>query len=481
MSTKSWSKFQTNIFDFVEHGEGNAIIDAVAGSGKSTTIVEALNRVKGSSIFLAFNKSIADELKSRGVNARTFHSLTFSPVVRAKGARGVEMNKLSLLCKTYFTGEELRIYGSFAQKMVSLARQAGFGCLVQESKHAWMDIIDYHNLELDTERGSIDRAIELSSELLKYSNMSKMVDFDDLLYLAVKDGISLPKFDMVFVDEAQDTNAIQRAILRKILKPESRLVAVGDPAQAIYGFRGADSDSMDLIKQEFGCIELPLSISYRCPTSVVEYAQRWVRHIEAAPKAPAGEVNNLGKNWDNGVFQCGDLVVCRRTAPLISLAYSLLRARIGVQVMGRDIGEGLKALVRKMQAQNIDHLVDKLGVYQTRETEKAIAKGLEAKAEAIKDKVVSIKTLIECLGEDNRTVSALIGIVDELFADKKSCVTLATIHKAKGLEADRVFWLDYNWSAKWNMKPWQSQQEMNLCYVAVTRAKKALFTLELKN
>ena len=91
-----------------------------------------------------------------------------------------------------------------------------------------------------------------------------MANFDDLLYLAVKDGISLPKFDFIFVDEAQDTNAIQRALLRKIMKKTSRVVVVGDPAQAIYGFRGADSESMNLIAEEFDCKRLPLSISCRC-------------------------------------------------------------------------------------------------------------------------------------------------------------------------------------------------------------------------
>ncbi|MBN6046748.1 UvrD-helicase domain-containing protein, partial [Citrobacter sp. ku-bf4] len=125
-----------------------------------------------------------------------------------------------------------------------------------------------------------------------------MVDFDDLLYLAVKDGISLPKFDFIFVDEAQDTNAIQRALLRKIMRKGSRIVAVGDPAQAIYGFRGADSESLNLIAEEFDAIKLPLSISYRCSTSVVSYAQQWVSHIQAAPGAKAGEVQELGTKWD---------------------------------------------------------------------------------------------------------------------------------------------------------------------------------------
>jgi hypothetical protein len=130
--TRVWSPLQQDIFDFVQSGHGNAIVEAVAGSGKSTTIVEALKRVKGSSIFLAFNKSIADELKSRGVNARTFHSLTYTPVTQAKGVRAVEANKLRYLCDAKFKGDDMALYGAFACRLVGLARQLGVGCLVPD-------------------------------------------------------------------------------------------------------------------------------------------------------------------------------------------------------------------------------------------------------------------------------------------------------------------------------------------------------------
>src|SRR5208337_3667275 len=145
--------------------------------------------------------------------------------------------------------------------------------------------------------------------------------FDDLLFLAVKDGIRLPTFDNVLVDEAQDTNAIQRAILRKIMHDDSRLVAVGDPSQGIYGFRGADHDAMDLIKSEFDADELPLTVSYRCATAIVKYASQF------------------------GV---------------IELAYELMTARKPAYMMGREIGEGLVNLIRKQQAKGILNLIAKL-------------------------------------------------------------------------------------------------------------------------
>ena len=478
---RTWSAYQQAIFQFVESGTGNAVVEAVAGSGKSTTIVECIARIptSQSSLLLAFNKSIADELKNKGVNARTFHSLTYTAVTRHKNTRNVEGNKLRMLVERNLSGEDAFVYGNFIAKLVGIARQAGVGCLVQDIPGEWDALVQYHNLELENENASYSRALELASKLLEWSNASPMVDFDDLLYIAVKDGLSLPKFDFVFVDEAQDTNAIQRALLRKILKPTSRVIAVGDSAQAIYGFRGADSNSLQLISDEFNCTKLPLTVSYRCPTSVVEYAHQWVGHIEAAEGAPRGEVQQLGTNWTTKSFAPNDLIVCRTTKPLIQVGYKLLKARVPARIMGREIGQGLKSLINKLNAKGIDALGTKLGAWCEREVEKALVKKHDDKVEAIQDKADAISCLIDGLPETNRTIPALLAVIDELFSEGVNVVTLATIHKAKGLEAHKVFWLNSSQCpAKWAKQDWQKQQEINLCYVATTRAQETLVLIE---
>lgn len=477
--SRIWSPYQQAIFSHIEDPTaGNAIVKAVAGSGKSTTLVEGVNRVKGSHIFLAFNKSIADELKDRGVNARTFHSLTFSPVLSFLGQRNVETNKLRTLCKE-FMGRDEFIYGAFACRLVGLARNAGVGALVPDSEGAMWELAERHDLQPDSERADFKRGLQYASQLLQMSNLSKMVDFDDLLYRAVLDDIALPKFDFVFVDEAQDTNAIQRALLKKIMKPNSRLVAVGDPAQAIYGFRGADSESMQMIADEFQCKELPLTISYRCPTSVVKYAQQWVKHIEAAPNAPEGEVMHLGQEWSPTTFRPGELVVCRTTKPLIALAFKLVKARVPVTVVGREIGQGLVTLIKKMGAVDIDGLELKLDAWLERETNKAMVKEEEEKVAALGDKHATIMTLISGLVETNRTIPDLIECIEYLFTDKAEAVKLATIHKAKGLEAKVVYWLNSSQCpSKWARQAWQVEQEYNLCYVATTRAMESLVLIE---
>lgn len=501
--SQTWSPYQENIFEFAKSGIGNAVVEAVAGSGKTSTIVECTKRIPHgkTSILLAFNKTIAEELKNRGVNARTFHSLTYSPVMNSRKTNNVETNKLRMLCKQLFDSNEAFIYGSFITKLVGLARNAGIGCLIADKEQAWWDLIDHHDLELENERGNTATAVEMARQLLDESNKSNFVDFDDMLYFAVKDGILLPKFDFIFVDEAQDTNAIQRAIIRKICHQESRVVFVGDPAQAIYGFRGADSDSMALLQEEFDCTELPLTISYRCSTKVIKEAHRYVKHIEPAPDAPAGDVykvKSLKQVLQNTAALCAgtsdeatpdapedraftprDLVVCRTTKPLIELAFKAMRQRVPVKIMGREIGQGIKTLIGKMRANDIDDLVVKLEAWASREIDKAIAKQLDAKVDQLQDKLDAILCLVEGLPETARTIPDLLECLESLFNNNTQALTLSTIHKAKGMESSRVWWLNSeDCPSRWAKQPWQRQQELNLCYVAVTRAKTALLYIE---
>lgn len=476
-----WSEYQLNLFGDAAVGKGNRIVIAVAGSGKTSSGEQMVKRVRGSHVYLAFNKPIATELAGRGLNGRTFHSMCYSVVTKARNAKTVDSDKLRRICDAKLTGDDGQLYGSFIQRLVGLARNAGIGCLVDNVDSAWYELIEHHDLQLESELSDMGKALELAQQLLVWSNESTMIDFDDLLYFAVKDGLVLPKFDNVFVDEAQDTNAIQRAIIRKLMKPTSRLFAIGDPAQAIYGFRGADSNSMNLIKEEFNCTEMPLTVSYRCPTAVVEYAKQWVDHIEAAPNAPAGEVVDLNYDWTTDNFKPNDLVVCRTTAPIITLAYRMLKARVPVRVMGREIGQGLKTLIKKMNARDLDTLESKLQAWAERECEKARAKNQDSKVEAINDKCDAILCLIDGLQETDRSVYSLVNVIDKLFADAVNVTVLATIHKSKGLEADRVFWLNSSLCpSQWAKQDWQIQQEKNLCYVATTRAKKSLFLIEEK-
>lgn len=479
------SAFQEAIYTAVaDPNGGHLLVRAVAGSGKTTTLVGAAERAVGRAVFLAFNKSIATELGQRlpaHFQARTFHSLCYTPVLRAIGAKTVNTDKIRDIMRAALTEEMSRMYGAFIRRMIGLARNAGIGCLIPDETSMWLALVDQHAITLDHDDASVEEGIGFCRKVLALSNAKAEADFDDLLYFAVLKRVKLPEFDWVFVDEAQDTNAVQRAILKKIMHARSRIVAVGDPAQAIYGFRGADSTAMSMIKEEFGCKELPLSVTYRCAKSIVEMAQDFVPDIQARDGAPDGIVQALETEWKLTDLGQHDLVVCRNTAPLIDLGWKLMSARIPLRILGRDIGDGLVNLIKKCDKRggNVDAMCERLETWREREMAKALKRGNDSQAEAIEDKANAILMLAGELPERSRTVTELIRIINALFTDENSRVTLSTVHKAKGLESEVVWWLGRSLCpSPWAKQPWQQEQERNIMYVAITRAKRMLNMIE---
>jgi superfamily I DNA/RNA helicase len=274
------SPYQQAIFDFITSGSGSAIINAVAGSGKTTTIVEAakLLRPGGTNVFLAFNKSIATELQSRlpyYVQAATFHSTclaafrkTINPKVKIDAAKSKWLAQDNALIPER---DFWKIF-PYIEKLVSFAKCS----TLQPQDVDFSAVVDHHDLD-----DPPANAFSLASKLLELSFAdTTRVDFDDMLWLTWHHNARfMPPADFVFVDEAQDLSGIQHALLTRMLKPSGRLIAVGDRHQAIYGFRGAECDGMDMLRDAFNATELPLSVSYRCSKAVVAHAN----NILAAP------------------------------------------------------------------------------------------------------------------------------------------------------------------------------------------------------
>ncbi len=326
--------------------------------------------------------------------------------------------------------------------------------------------------------------VKLCQEALKLSNgQLDLIDFDDMIYMPLAHRVRFWKHDVVMVDEAQDTNPARRALVRAMLQRGGRMIAVGDPHQAIYGFTGADAGALDLIARDFSCRHLDLTITYRCPRTVVAFAQKWVSHIVAAPTAPEGSVEKcsmeqfLAKNDLTG----DSAVLSRTTKPLVALAFAMIRLHRPCRIEGRDVGKSLSRLMTRWKVTSLTTLVDRLDTYLSRETTKLLAAKKEAKLQQVEDAVETVRVIIDqCLAEKKTQVSDAVAYVDQLFGDDVSDVlVLSTIHKSKGREFETVYWLDRanTCPSKWARQQWQQDQEKNLMYVAATRAKSRLVEL----
>lgn len=484
-----YSIFQLAIFDaVVESNEPeNLIINAVAGSGKTSTIVEACNRLPSgvSVLFLAFNVKIVEELKSRlprWVNCATFNSVGWRAWLRFTGKKFLKVNadKNYQIAREMLDSKDFTIYGPFISKMVALAKSSGIGGkLMPNVKESWLALLEQHDVFIDHEEADYNYGITLAMRALEESIRIAewSCDFDDQLYMPYLNNAPFQKYDYVFGDEMQDTNPVQKELLARMLNNKTgRLIAVGDPDQAIYGFRGADSTSMEQVKTRFSAREMPLSICWRCSKAVVREAQKYVSRIQFAESSPEGAVHHLDR-YAATDFRSSDAIVCRNNAPLVKMAYQLITRGIAVNFLGRDLGSGLCTLIKNMKAKSIDDLEAKLDAWIKRESDKFMKKDQEAKVAALNDRLECINIFISNLSAENYTIEGLIEEITNLFKDVKTrAVTLCSVHKSKGLEYDRVFILDFAklMPSPYAKKMWQLQQENNLIYVAITRAKNTL-------
>ncbi len=270
-------------------------------------------------------------------------------------------------------------------------------------------------------------------------------------------------------------NLPQLTMAQQSVKPGGRVIVVGDDRQAIYGFRGAVSNGLDMMKEKLEAKELNLTITYRCPKSVVELAQEYVPDYRAHDSAPAGEVLRSTQDKLVELAKLGDAVLSRMNAPLMPLCLSFLRRGIRARIEGRDIGRALLALIRTIKGRSsigMPEFLRKTEAWRTRQTKRALAKSkrtADTRIALINDQA---DTLI-CLGEDLTGVAELETRVETLFSDsapgQAPCVLFSSTHKAKGLEWDRVFVLSGTY-----MKRKGCLEEENIYYVAITRAKKTL-------
>lgn len=491
---------QATFYDWVSNNNGSCVLEAVAGAGKTTTLIESLKLMKGRIFFGAYNKKIAEEIGSRagvkmGLEVSTMHAAGMRAWRKvADKYCAVNADK----CRDIFRDMTYRqmeygILENSVLKLVSYAKQAAVGILSDEKdNNTWLQLITHFGVECFDEKRDIDNTgviILLAKQVFERSNnvCRKVIDFDDMIFAPLFFNVTFDHFDWVLIDEAQDTNATRREMSLRMVKPVTgRLVAVGDRHQAIYGFTGADATALDMIGDAVNAVRLPLTTTFRCPKAVVAYSQQWVNHIQAHETAPEGVVRTaIIENLFQEV-KVGDAILCRFNAPLIKNVYQLIAKGIPARVEGREIGNGLKVLANRWKVKTIELLLSKLDSHLEKEIKKFTAKENNRAIEAITDKVECLRVIIGRVIA-NGTITkppqlAVIAEIDAIFGtdDKSPVVLLSSIHKSKGREWSKVIWLQTG-PSPFAKQEWEIEQESNLCYVASTRAMSELVLIAVKS
>lgn len=504
------SKYQQAIFDAITAMVNKVaefkhlVVEAVAGSGKTTTIKQSLKLIPNEYqvFFVAFNKHIANPLAEwlqsigiHNVKAATLHSLGLSNYKRAfpkfNSFNDIEEDKVGVILEDYYPVQKKKLFqvvnmypvGDIEltkdirkahyqkrdgmRKIVSICKS----CLTDtNNQNEVKEIIDRYNL--DIEEKYIDELVNLLPVIMqRCKDWTEKIDYDDMIWLPIVLNLDLEKADFLMVDETQDLNKLQIEFIMRSIKEDGHIIAVGDRYQSLYAFRGADANAIPNIIQALDAKVLPLSVTYRCPSSHVKQAQALVPHLEARENAPEGTLDEVDYYNLAKVVQSGDLVICRTNGPLVKPAFECIRRGKKAVIRGKDIGSSLTNLVKRFETDDIDQFVANLGEYYEQEHSKLMNYGKEMKALLLQDRY---ETLLFIANECN-SVSELTTKINMLFSDKETGVIFSSVHKAKGLEADHIYIL------RPDLMPFpkaqtdiEIQQELNCKYVAQTRSKDIL-------
>ncbi len=484
---------QKRIWDEMRTGTSHILVQAGPGAGKSTTVVEGVRKIYGKKCcVVAFNKGIQEELQKKvaGVaEAYTLHGLGFRLLQQNIGKVKLEGKKLRNMYSQYshnLKKNDEAFYYSYSDrrslfKLVSLMK--GEGVVIDKQDAAEMsyaadmadDLMALHQITFETL--TVDPA-EHAYQLLIMSLDHELwnIDYDDMLWLPYVNDYTCEKFDLMVVDEAQDLNLVQQTLIQRLAH---RLVLVGDKNQSIYSFRGAGFNSMERMKMllestEQGVRELPLMTSFRCPKKVIGLAQKLEPGLRAREDAPDGTVSVVSSFQLDDMAGAGDLIVCRMNAPLFQKLFQYWAQDKGAYLRGKAVLDSLDAVVKSLRAYTVEEAKVKLLHWEEKQKLLLTKQKRRSMIPVMQDKASCIRMVLRACGQLSKFRDTLDMMFDDTASEEK--VQLASVHQAKGLEADRVFILRPELMPHFlAQSTWEKEQEKNVGYVAVTRSKRELY------
>ena len=279
----------------IQHTDGPCLVLAGPGSGKTLTIVNRVKyliekqKVRPEEILVVpFTRFAAAEMKSRlclvmgkrdlPVTVGTFHGIYYGILKWA-----YRMNQENILSET----EKYQILrGVINKERMEIFDEEDF---IQDIA-AEIGKVKNNRIPLEefvSEKCSADAFRNIYRNYEQHRKELKKIDFDDMLVLCYELFRSRPdvlaqwqkKFRYVLIDEFQDINRIQYDVIRMLAQPENNLFVVGDDDQAIYGFRGADSELMLGFGKDFpDAKQILLGMNYRSTANIVQNSLKLIEN-----------------------------------------------------------------------------------------------------------------------------------------------------------------------------------------------------------
>lgn len=452
----------------------NIAIQAVAGSGKTSTLELITSTMSQEQLektcYLTFSKKMVNAVRPKlplPLEVRTFHSFGYQAIRSKYGSVRVDEFKYLNLIRQLLASQGLqdleKLQDFQLKRLIEYIRLTRYKHDENNPNHI-LDIIEFLDFEYV---GTADQLADFVKKVI-YTAISETstIDLaDQLFYPAIGMGF-LPHYETFLIDECQDLNSCMLSMLSRAVSRGSRVIIVGDPLQAIFGFMGADFSSFDRAMHAIG-VDTPqtLSTCYRCFDEVLKVASNYTNIVGTGKEGTLSELSNYQLIKES---RAGDLVLCRKNAPLMSLACQYLSQGIKAYVEGRDFGNYLATYANKVAKLGFAFDDFLIGINQV------ISEKI--KKTRNKDKVELLGDVLDCLDKLYNETEAdnfkdFINFINSLFGessqlDLSQFIVLSSIHKSKGLEANRVFWLQLN-----ELYGPGYEQESNLEYVALTRAK----------
>lgn len=493
-------------------------INAKAGSGKSTTLtlicqlLADLNYNPEEVIVSVFGKKNKEDLTNKissklgykwGSSVLTLHALGYR--IFCKG-----LNVNSKQCKIEFNKyQKISMENNFTYnfKTKRKSRLIEKGYLFSDSD--FLKLVDFCRMfMLKPTVKNIKYISKLQNLVVKNFNTvsnavkkvldigfqkaieERIIDFEDMLYVPLiqyengdryfKNAFQEFQMKVVMVDECQDVSKTQLELVKNISSKETLIIPVGDNFQNVYSFRGTLPDGFNEWFKLFKSKNAELPVCYRCGKDHIELTSSIFPEInivshENALKGSYEEIdfNSMVEKIDlkSSLTYLG---ISRKVSSLVKTALLLIKEEIPVAIKDKNFGDKIVNFVKDTFGvnYNVKTFIEKLNEHRDSKFEQwKELENCEYLMNQLNDLLACVEILFCKYSPSN--LEDWKKIIENIFnnTDKKNIVNLNTIHSAKGLEADVVFFLypeqlPLTWKKQTEL---QFQEEMNLIYIALTR------------